>query len=150
MLVVLVHFGLMYHAIESYSAWGGKIFTNPWYAAVAIPWMLVLVGCGAQAAPGKWLRFIIVNGVPAVSLVSEAFGTLVTMPWEYYRSKPFGPTALSRMASIHPACMGWQTFLALIALTVGLDVVIVCMVATRNRERDSSICSGQNGVAVCL
>ena len=37
LLLACVECGLMYHAAESYSAWSGKIATNPWYAARRFP-----------------------------------------------------------------------------------------------------------------
>ncbi len=122
-----VQIGLMVHAAASYSAWQGRMFTNAWYAAVAVPWMLVLLGGGATAIRRRRLRVAVLLGVPAVFVAAEAYGTLCLMPSRYYAAPPLSPTALWRMAGLHPVALGRPTFI-LAVLATG------CLLAALGRQ----------------
>ena len=114
-----VHLGLMLHATESYAAWGGRVFTNPWYAAVAVPWWLVLLGCGGLSVPWGFVRRMVMLGVPAVCLTTEAVGVFTRMLPAYYAAPAMSALGLRRMATLHPAALGPGTFVgAVIAATV--------------------------------
>ena len=123
-VVLCAHVGLMVHGAESYAAWGGRPSTNPWYAAVAVPWWLVLLGCGGLSLPWPAVRRLLMLGVPAVCLSTEAFGLFHQMLPTYYAAPPLSLTGLRRMATLHPAVLGPPTFLAAIAATAVLVVWI--------------------------
>jgi hypothetical protein len=124
-LVLCVHLGLMLHATESCAAWGGRVLTNPWYAAVAVPWWLVLLGCGGLTLPWGGLRRGVKLGVPAVCLTTEAVGLSARMLPAYFAAPPLSAMGLRRMATLHPAALGPATFVvAAIAETVLVFVIV--------------------------
>ena len=128
-VVLCVHAGLMVHATESYAAWGGRVFTNSWYAAVAVPWWLVLLGCGGLSLPWPRVRRAVMLGVPVVFVATETFGLLARMLPAYYAAPPLSSLALRRMASLHPIWLGPPTFIAaataVVALWIGLGRSVV-------------------------
>jgi hypothetical protein len=124
-VVAAVHLGLMMHATESYAAWDGRVLTNPWYAAVAVPWWLVLLGCGGLTL--RRLRPWVMLGAPAVFVAAELVGLFARMLPAYYAAAPLSPTGLRRMASLHPAALGPATF------AIALAAILVMTVALARR-----------------
>ena len=121
-VVACTHLGLMWHAAQSYAAWDGRVLTNPWYAAVALPWWLILLGCGGLALPRQPRRWVML-GVPAVFVAAEAFGVFWRMVPAYYDAPP-SVLALRRMASVHPAALGPPTAIGCGVATVAVLVVL--------------------------
>jgi hypothetical protein len=110
-LVVSVQCALTVHAVESYSA-TGRVMTNPWYAAIAIPWVLVIFGCGANEIRHRWLRRVVLFGLPALFLAADCYGIFGLMMPAYYCAPVFGRLCFQRMTCLHPAYLGPFTLLA--------------------------------------
>ena len=121
-LILAIHAAMMLHAVESFSAWQGRVFTNPWYAAVGLPWLLILIGSGASVFRPEFIGKVVLYGTPILFIVVEWFGSLLQMPSTYYVATPFGARALSRMASIHPIWLGPQVMLGAWVLEILLLV----------------------------
>ena len=78
-ILCLAYAGAMgYHAVQSQLCWG-SIATNPWYAAAAYPWFLLLVSGGAFAWPVGRLRSILPAAIVLVFLEVEACTVLGSM-----------------------------------------------------------------------
>jgi hypothetical protein len=105
LLVACVELGLMYHAAESYSAWSGVIATNPWYAALAIPWWLILLSAGVCSLRWDLIRVPLLWSMPIVCFVSDLYRFLVRVI-PFYSASPLGVTSFRRLATLHPAGMG--------------------------------------------
>ncbi len=120
-VVGCVHALLTVHAAESAAAWGGRVFTNSWYAAVAVPWALVLLGCGGLSL-GRGRRWVLL-GVPAVFVTTETLGVVGRMVPAYYAAG-VSTLAVRRMASVHPSALGPATLAA--AATAVVVLLVVC------------------------
>jgi hypothetical protein len=123
-LLACVQLGLMVHAAESFVAWNGRVTTNSWYAAVAVPWALILLGSGGLVIRHVWLRRAVMSAVPTIFVVTEAWGLFGSMLPTYYVATPLSSVCLRRMAILHPAVLGAATFVAAVGLTVVLLVVV--------------------------
>ncbi len=123
-VVACVHAGLMVHATESFAAWNGRVFTNPWYAAVAVPWWLVLLGCGGLSVPWRDVRRGLLLGVPALFVTTEAVGVLGRMVPAYYAAGLGSPLAWMRMSAIHSTVLGPATLAGAAVLSAVLTVLL--------------------------
>ncbi len=121
-VVGCVHVGLMVHATESFAAWGGRVFTNPWYAAVAVPWWLVLLGCGGLSLPWPAARRGLMLGVPVLFVTTEAIGVFGRMLPAYYG--PGWGSMPTRMGTLHSVATGPATLATAAVLTAVLTVLI--------------------------
>jgi hypothetical protein len=126
LLLACVECGLMYHAAESYSAWSGVITTNPWYAALAIPWWMIVLCAGASTVPRRWDRLALLWAMPVLCLGAELYGLLAKMI-PFYSATSLGEEALSRLATLHPAGMGIGQMLAAAAVGAGLLIALTRM-----------------------
>jgi hypothetical protein len=126
LLLAFVETGLMYHAAESYSAWSGKIATNPWYAALAIPWWMIVLCAGASTVPRRWDRLALIWAMPILCFGAELYGLLVKMI-PFYSATSLGEEALWRLVTLHPAGMGMGAVLTAMAVGAGLLIVLIRM-----------------------
>ena len=78
---------MAYPCRESQLCWG-SIATNPWYAAAAYPWFLLLVSGGAFAWPAGRLRALLPAAIAVVFLEVEACTVLGSMTALYAGSLP--------------------------------------------------------------
>ena len=86
----LAYAGAMgYHAVQSQLCWG-SIATNPWYAAAAYPWFLLLVSGGAFAWPVGRLRAILPAAIALVFIEVEACTVLGSMTASLRRPRSLG------------------------------------------------------------
>jgi hypothetical protein len=104
---------LGYHAVQSQLCWG-FISTNPWYAAAAYPWFLLLVSGGAFSWPVGRLRCLIPGAIALVFLESESSCVLGSMTARYTALADWSE-ALRRLAFLQPAIFGTTTLYAAIA-----------------------------------
>jgi hypothetical protein len=123
-LLASVEAGLMYHAAESYSAWSGAIATNPWYAAVAIPWWMILLCIGAWTLPTPWLRIPLLWSMPITCVIVELDGLLVRMI-PLYSSIPLSAESFHRLAKLHPAGMGSTAIVLATLIAIGLLILLI-------------------------
>ena len=86
-------------------AWSGKIATNPWYAAPAIPWWLIVLCAGASTVRKRWAQLALLWAMPILCFGVELYGLLAKMI-PFYSATSLGEEALSRLATLHPAGMG--------------------------------------------
>src|SRR5262249_30893884 len=93
-----------YHAVQSQLCWGGAS-TNPWYAAVTMPWFLLLVTCGAFLWPLGRFRFVLPLAIALFHLRVEASTVLGSMT-ALYTAQATWTTALARLAFLQPAMFG--------------------------------------------
>jgi len=133
MLLVLacVECGLMYHAAESYSAWSGVIATNPWYAALAIPWWLIVLAAGVWTLPWTWVRLALLWAMPMVCLIAELYGLLVRMI-PFYSATSLGEKALRRLAMLHPTGMGMSALSIAAVIEAGLLILLTALACKRS------------------
>jgi 4-amino-4-deoxy-L-arabinose transferase-like glycosyltransferase len=107
----LAYAGAMgYHAVQSQLCWR-SIATNPWYAAAAYPWFMLLVSGGAFAWPVGRLRSILPAAIVLVFLEVEACTVLGSMTALYAGLAPWGE-AVRRLAYLQPAMFGTTTLYA--------------------------------------
>jgi hypothetical protein len=123
-LVLFTHLAMMGYATESAAAWRGQVNTNSWYAAVAIPWWLMLLACGAVSIRTRWLCLLVCIGVPAFMLLIELHGEVLQMIPAYYGHE----NILRRVLLLHPAMM-------LPAAGLMVITIIALQVARRNFSR---------------
>ena len=100
---------LAYHTVHSQLAWGIPT-TNPWYAAAALPWFVMLVAVGAMCWPLGRLRCALPALLAGLFVTSEAvmaWGQMATT----YTGGAGGWLALRRLASLQPAFLGTATLL---------------------------------------
>lgn len=121
-LLVLFEAGLMYHAIESYSAWPGQVTTNPWYAAVAMPWLLVLIGASLGSLHIPRVALWIGMCIPLIDIIAEACGEWLGMIPFYYGQ----PNGLQRISSLHPHWLGAATLVIGMLMYCALLLAIGC------------------------
>jgi len=131
LLLICVECGLMYHAAESYSAWSGVVSTNPWYAAMAIPWWMIVLCAGASTIPRPWGRLALLWSMPILCFIAELYGLLAKMI-PFYSATPFGEESLRRLATLHPAGMGMDGVFTAAAIGVGFLIALIA-IAVRSR-----------------
>jgi hypothetical protein len=106
--------GLAYHMVQSQLAWGTPT-TNPWYAAAAFPWLVLLVAAGSLSWPLGPLRPLLPALWGATFVAAEA-----TVTWGLmvptYSGGASGLEALRRLATLQTPLLGTAT---LAASTVG-------------------------------
>lgn len=132
---------LSYHTLNCQLAWG-EPFMNPWYAAAAIPWFLVLAVGGSAAWPGRRLKYLPIAWLIAVFVLSEISGVLGRMVTTYAQL-PLGWDAFERLATLQPAWLGTPTLAIAAACAAGLLAAAITrvMIATRapNDEQRRSV-----------
>jgi hypothetical protein len=121
----------MYHAAESYSAWSGVIATNPWYAALAIPWWLIVLAAGVWTLPWTWVRLALLWAMPMVCLIAELYGLLVRMI-PFYSATSLGEKALRRLAMLHPTGMGMSALSIAAVIEAGLLILLTALACKRS------------------
>ena len=104
---------LGYHVVQSTLRWG-SISTNPWYAAAAYPWFLLLVSGGAFAWPVGWLRCLLPAAIALVFLEAESSSVLGSMT-SLYAALADWSEALRRLAFLQPTMFGTTTLYAAMA-----------------------------------
>jgi hypothetical protein len=98
---------LGYHAVQSELCWG-TMSTNPWYAAAAYPWFLLLVTAGAMAWPFGRFRFVLPLLFAFVFLETESTVVLGSMTARYTTLAEWGE-ALRRLATLQRPLLGTTT-----------------------------------------
>jgi hypothetical protein len=116
-LIALVHAGLMYHAVESFSATSERASANPWYAAVAIPWWMILICAGLLKSPLPRAGMIVAISIPILEFTAEVFGTTFRMIPFYYRA-PALADLQSRLSILHPQWLGFPTLVVCTAILI--------------------------------
>ncbi len=104
---------LSYHAVQSELCWG-TMSTNPWYAAAAYPWFLVLVTAGAFAWPLGRFRFVLPALLAFHFLETESTVVLGSMICRYTALADW-TEALRRLALLQPPQYGTTTLYAAIS-----------------------------------
>jgi hypothetical protein len=115
---------LAYHSVQSQLSWGMPT-TNPWYAAAALPFFLLLAAAGAYAWPIGRLRFVLPLLIALYDLQTESSMVLGSMT-SFYTAQADWTTALARLASLQPAVFGTPTLYCAI-----VGVVLVSTLAIR-------------------
>jgi hypothetical protein len=135
--------GLMYHMLHSRLA-HGMVATNPWYAAVAFPWLIVLFCQGAALLPGRLLGWIVVFDMAWVYVAAEIHGTLGVMV-PAYTGYAWGDAARSRLDALHPAFLGTQWTIPALCLTAILLflAVLTCLIRHRSDVSHDGPIAGQ-------
>jgi hypothetical protein len=136
LLLLFVHAGLMYHEVESFSARAGQASANPWYAAVAIPWWMILITVALVHSPLPRGGMIVAMSMPFLELTAEAFGTVFRMIPAYY-SAPSPGDLPSRLSILHPAWLGFpilRIFTAVLAVLLTVFVINVFAIAIRENS----------------
>jgi hypothetical protein len=93
--------------VQSQLCWG-SITTNPWYAAAAYPWFLVLVCGGAFCWPVGRLRCLVAGAIALIFLEAESSSVLGSMT-ALYAGLAEWTIALERLASLQPTMFGTTT-----------------------------------------
>jgi hypothetical protein len=96
--------GMTLHSIESIIAWGASE-TVPWYAALAMPWLLIAFAASALAWRKTRLGFAIAFIPPGFLVVIEFFEEVNKMIRAYADESP-GIDAIRRLATLHPPALG--------------------------------------------
>ncbi|MBN2489337.1 MAG: hypothetical protein JXQ29_00610 [Planctomycetes bacterium] len=96
---------MAYHTIQFAMVHEHGMPSNPWYAAVALPWFLTLVFLGSRAWPGTRLKFALPALLVLLFLVTELYGVIRLMIPRYSASS-LCLEALARLASLQPAWLG--------------------------------------------
>jgi hypothetical protein len=117
---------MIFHAIESFLAWGAAT-TVPWYAAAALPWLLMFLAVGALGWRTTRLGYSVALLMPALFAAAELHGIFDRMI-RLYTQKKFSLDALHRLALLHPPFLGTATLLASTATTLVLLIVAAVMV----------------------
>ncbi|MCK6486555.1 MAG: hypothetical protein L6R00_20795 [Phycisphaerae bacterium] len=123
---------LSYHTVQCQLAWGEPVM-NPWYAAAAVPWFLVLAVGGCAAWPGRRLKFLPLAWLIAVFVMSEVNGVLGRMVTTYSQL-PLGRSAFERLATLQPAWLGTPTLVLAVLCAAGLLAVAVACVLVAGRK----------------
>jgi hypothetical protein len=131
-LLVLVEMSV--HSVESIIAWGGSS-TMSWYAAPALPWAAGVLAASALAWRATRLRYWPAFLMPAFFLFVEFFGELFQMVGTYSQTRP-SVGALTRLATLHPHWLGWQTLT--VAAVLGFVLLAgafgLCLAEIRHRD----------------
>lgn len=98
---------LAYHSMQSQLSWRMPT-TNPWYAAAALPFFLLLAAAGAYLWPIGRLRFVLPLVIALHYLQTESSVVLGSMT-SFYTAQATWTTALARLASLQPAVYGTPT-----------------------------------------
>jgi len=117
---------LGYHVVQSQLRWG-SISTNPWYAAAAYPWFLLLVSGGAFAWPLGRLRCLLPGAIALVFLEAESSSVLGSMT-ALYAALADWSEALRRLAFLQPRMFGTTTLYASMAgalFCAGTSILVV-------------------------
>jgi hypothetical protein len=107
------------------------VTTNPWYAALAIPWWMIVLCAGASTIPRRWGRLALLWSMPILCFVAEFYGLLAKMI-PFYSATSFGEESLRRLATLHPAGMGMDAVFTAAAVGVGLLIALIA-IAVRSR-----------------
>jgi hypothetical protein len=128
------------HALEAAVAWG-QCDTLPWYAAPALPWLLVILAASALAWRHTPLGYSIALIMPVFFVLVELFGEFGQMV-ATYSQKPLSLAALHRLETLHPAWLGLPTLAVatLLALVLLATAFGLCVVAMR---RQASVVSAE-------
>jgi 4-amino-4-deoxy-L-arabinose transferase-like glycosyltransferase len=103
---------LSYHVVQSQLCWGA-MSTNPWYAAAAYPWFLLLVTAGLFAWPLGRFRFVLPVLFVLFLLSTECSivpGSMIAR----YTALADWDEALRRLATLQPPLYGTTTLHAAI------------------------------------
>jgi hypothetical protein len=103
---------LSYHAVQSELCWRAMT-TNPWYAAAAYPWFLLLVTAGAFAWPVGRFRYVLPVLLVRLFLETESAVVLGSMIARYTALADWSE-ALRRLAVLQPPLYGTTTLYAAI------------------------------------
>jgi 4-amino-4-deoxy-L-arabinose transferase-like glycosyltransferase len=120
---------LAYHTAQSQLAWGMPT-TNPWYAAAAMPFLMLLLAGGAFSWPVGRLGFVLPLVMALFFLRVESsmlFGGMTL----FYAAHAEWNTAVARLAFLQPALLGTSTLYA--AILAGL---VVAATALREISRE--------------
>jgi 4-amino-4-deoxy-L-arabinose transferase-like glycosyltransferase len=98
---------LSYHVVQSQLCWG-TMSTNPWYAAAAYPWFLLLVSAGMFAWPLGRLRCVLPALLVLLFLNAESSIVLGSMIARYTALADWSE-ALARLATLQPPLYGTTT-----------------------------------------
>jgi len=121
LLVLSFIAALAAHAVSCRLAWG-MVMTNSWYAAAAIPMMLLLVAGGyARLLPSR-AAAVPILGIGVVFLITELHGFCVRMPMQY-AAATLWEGGLWRLRIFQPALLGPYTLLA--ALIIELVLLLI-------------------------
>jgi hypothetical protein len=120
---------LAYHAVQSQLCWG-SIATNPWYAAAAYPWFLLLVCGGAMGWPVGRLGCLAPGAIALIFLATEASSVLGSMTALYAALADWN-AALARLSSLQPAMFGTATLYTAIAGALLFAGISFCVVLRR-------------------
>jgi hypothetical protein len=138
-LVVLacINAGLIYHASASYSA-RGVVFTCAWYAAMGLPWLLILLAAGTVALiPRRSVATVLMTLLPGLYLVTEAYVLLARMIPAYGGGLSW--KALQRLASLRPEWLGFPVFLGAQAVLAALLVGVARLIIQGARQAPSEL-----------
>jgi hypothetical protein len=122
------------HAVEAAVAWG-MFGTLPWYAAPALPWLLVILAASALGWRHTPLGYSIALIMPVFFVLVEFFGEFGQMV-ATYSQEPLSLAALHRLETLHPAWLGLPTLAAATLLAAALlaTAFALCVVAIRHRQ----------------
>jgi hypothetical protein len=112
---------LGYHTLQSQLCWGTPS-TNPWYAAAAYPWFLLMLTAGSFLWPIGRLRLALPVLLCIFFLETQATIILGSMVATYTAGANW-QLALSRLASLEPECLGTTT----IHVAAGSVLVLVAL-----------------------
>jgi len=115
---------LSYHVVQSQLCWG-TMSTNPWYAAAAFPWFLLVVTAGAFAWPVGRFRFVLPVLLVLFFLETESSIVLGSMISRYTALADWSE-ALRRLASLQPPLYGTTT----LYVAIGGVIVLSSMAIT--------------------
>jgi Dolichyl-phosphate-mannose-protein mannosyltransferase len=125
--LLLSYTGAMaYHVVQSRLCWG-SISTNPWYAAAAYPWFLLLVSGGAFAWPVGRFRWLLPGAIAMVFVEAEACTVLGSMT-ALYAGYADWSAALRRLAVLQPSAFGTTTLYTAMAGVLAFDGLALCAV----------------------
>jgi len=114
---------LAYHAVQSQLSWGMPT-TNPWYAAAALPALLLLVTSGAYGWPLGRLRFVLPLAIALHYLQVESSVVLGSMT-SLYAAQAEWTMALARLAFLQPPVFGTPTLQAAIGGVVVMSALAI-------------------------
>lgn len=109
---------LCYHMLHSFLALP-NVATNIWYAAVTFPWLLCLFYQGIAGFPRPWITHFLGAQMLILFLVTEFYGTLVTMVRKY-TGHGWDAAGWDRLAALHLPGLGPSATLPALALAVVL------------------------------
>ncbi|HKI21525.1 MAG TPA: hypothetical protein VKA15_26760 [Isosphaeraceae bacterium] len=124
---------LAYHTVQSQLSWGMPT-TNPWYAAAALPSLLLLAAGGANVWPVGRLRFVLPLLIALYYLQTESSVVLGSMTSLYTANAEWN-LALARLAFLQHPVFGTPTFVAAsggVAVAAALAIREVVRAITRD------------------